>query len=166
MSGGKPGPKLLCTPEVMARLIELRTAGHSWQDCGEIIGLKWRTLRDKLYRSGVRMGGKRGRAPIITPEVKAQAKTLRDSGMSWADCGEALSVNPKTLKTVMLRSGIPLSPVPAGKPSVATPELKARARELRAQGVCWKLVERALGVSWRALSSAIHLENKMAKQQH
>jgi hypothetical protein len=44
--------------------------------------------------------------------------------------------------------------------SAATPELIARARELRAQGVCWKLIERQLGVSYKALSSAIRRQNK------
>lgn len=159
MTRERPGPKPIHTPEVLARLVELRKQGHSWPDCGAILGLNWKSLRDKLYRSGVKAGGKRGRVAQITPELMAQGVALRAQGKTWAGCGDALGLNGASLRSALARAGIK-APGRLGAEPVATPERIARARELRAQGMCWKLIERQLGVSGSTLAKAISKLNK------
>lgn len=170
MTGKRPGPKPIHTPEVLARLVELRKAGHSWPDCGAILGLNWKSLRDKLYRSGVKAGGPRGRPGLITPELIAKGIALREQGHSWASCGEVLGVKPDSLRLAMLRKGVnpcvPQSKIlvaAAGTHQiVATPERIAQARELRAQGMCWKLIERQMGVKGETLRRALVKQQKQS----
>ncbi|CAB4149835.1 hypothetical protein UFOVP555_40 [uncultured Caudovirales phage] len=167
MTGKRRGPQPIHTPEVLARLVESRQAGHSWPACGAILGFNWRSLRDKLYRSGVKAGGPVGRPGLITPEHIAKGIALREQGHSWGSCGEVLGVKPDSLRLAMLRKGVnpavPQSSIRLARPGVR-PELKAKARELRAQGMCWKLIERELGVNWETLAQAIHRDNKQQKQ--
>lgn len=162
--GGASATRGIHTKAVMDKCVELRAKGHSWAECGRILGVNWSSLRDKLYRHGIKLGGKAGRTPHITAEMMASGAELHNAGHSWAECGELLGINGQSLRLAMVRNGVKVMPHRVGAKTIATPELKAKARELRAQGVCWKLIERQLGVSWGTLSSAIRREDQQQKQ--
>lgn len=162
-TGGKRGPAAIHTPDVLAKLVELRQVGHSWPECGKLLGFNWRSLRDKLYRSGVKAGGKRGRVGHITAAMIQQGEELRASGLGWVDCGKAIGINGQSLRAAMRRAGIAATGVAIGPTLIATPERMARAAELRAQGVCWKLIGRELGINSATLANAFWRMNRKAR---
>lgn len=97
----------------------------------------------------------------ITPDLIDLGAKLRAQNVQWQHCGELLGVNHTSLRGAMRRAGID-----AGGPGrlvIATPELIDQARQLKAQGMRWKAIERQLGVSWVTLTSRISKQNRAAR---
>lgn len=104
----------------------------------------------------------RKRLQIPVRRIK-RAIQLREQGKSWAHCAMVLGVYPKALRLAVYdHLGVPEPK--AKRAVVAAPEVIAKARELRAQRVRWKAIERELGISWRALADQIYRQNKAAQQ--
>lgn len=156
-SSGRYGQPEFITLESLEQAAQLRKEGHTWAECEEATGVKWRSLKDKMRRFKMLEKGKMGRIPHITADIMERGAQLRKEGLPWEQCGEKLGVNYKSLRSAMGRKGIKAEGKP---PRLATPELVARARALRAQGVCWKLVERELGVNFKTLANRVALEDK------
>lgn len=103
---------------------------------------------------------------FLTDQVISQCIDLRKYGFTWRECGEMLGEKMHSLRGSLIRAGVPMVGGVGGgdgRPVKATPEMVLKARELRAQGVCWKLVERELDVSWLTLASSIYAEDKAAR---
>lgn len=99
--------------------------------------------------------------PRKTAEIRAEAIQMRKDGKTWAQVAMRFKVKQSWLKAHVAKH-----PDYAGvRDSLlkASPANLAKARELRAAGVCWKLVARQVGIDhWRTLQRAITLEDKAA----
>lgn len=102
---------------------------------------------------------------IMTPQIISRCTDLRKAGFSWNECADMMGEKMQSLRAALDRNGVPSfgSRGSAGGHTKTPPETVLRARELRAQGVCWKLVERELGVSFNTLAIIICRENKAAR---
>ena len=99
---------------------------------------------------------------FLTEQVISQCIDLRAYGFTWMQCEEMLGEKMHSLRAALMRAGVPMLGV-KGRLVKATPELVLKARELRAQGMCWKLVERELGVNWLTLAYHVYAEDKAAR---
>lgn len=101
---------------------------------------------------------------FLTEQVISQCIDLRDHGFTWRECGEMLGEKMDSLRGALIRAGVPMVGTKEGQengcPKKATPELTAKARQLRAEGMCWKLIERTIGVNWKTIAWRIYAENK------
>lgn len=102
---------------------------------------------------------------IMTPQIISRCTDLRKAGFSWNECADMMGEKMQSLRAALDRNGVPafgrrgshggMIKIPA--------ETILKARELRSQGMCWKLIERELGVSLYSLSARISKENKAAR---
>lgn len=88
----------------------------------------------------------RGRKPCLNKAQIKELKKLYNSGLPARQVGERMGVSKSTVSLYMRREHGPLRP-PTRKPNKNLPTLARRAKELRASGVCWKLISRELGLS-------------------
>lgn len=95
--------------------------------------------------------------PIKRKEVALKAISMRKAGLPWSIIAQKLSYKTRSLKQWAKDHGYEPQKVKA------SPANLARAKELRAKGVCWKLVEREMGINWRTLYRAICVENRKAR---
>lgn len=86
-----------------------------------------------------------------------KAISMRKAGLPWSIIAQKLSYKARSLKQWAKDRGYEPQKVKA------SPANLARAKELRAKGVCWKLVEREMGINWRTLSRAICIEDRKHK---
>lgn len=160
-NSGKPGVRERITVDVMQKCAALRESGIGWKACGETLGFPWRSLKAKMLTKGMRYPGKLGRVPTITEAVMAEAIKLRAQGFEWIQCGAHLGVNAASLRRAMSRKGIKAD----GGPTVlATPEIIKKAKALRGQGVCWKMIERELGVSSATIANRMRRTQKVLEE--
>ena len=75
------------------------------------------------------------------------------AGYSSVQIGEQMCLSPATVINYLKREGVERRP--AGAAQEATPELAELARQMRADGVCWKTISRKIGLGPKALSKAI-----------
>ena len=98
----------------------------------------------------------RGRKRAIQPEQIEYLKTQYAAGRTTGSLSVELGVSKPTVLNYLRAAGVDCSARSGGwgnkKVTVAA---VARATELRAQGVCWKLVERELKLSESALWSGM-----------
>lgn len=98
----------------------------------------------------------RGRKRAIQPEQIEYLKTQYAAGRTTGSLSVELGVSKSTVLNYLRAAGVDCSARSGGwgnkKVTVAA---VARATELRAQGVCWKLVERELKLSESALWSGM-----------
>lgn len=99
---------------------------------------------------------------FLAKQTISQCIDLRAYGFSWDECSDMLSEKKHSLRAALMRAGIPMTGL-HGRPVTATPELILKARELRAQKVRWKVVERQLGVNWLTLARHVYAEDKAAR---
>lgn len=98
--------------------------------------------------------------PRKSMEIALKAVELRKESATWKDIAKQLKVNLRWLRNWVKKAGYQ----PKNKDALkASPANLSRARQLRADGVCWKLIEREIGVSWRTLQWAICVENRKAR---
>lgn len=102
---------------------------------------------------------------VMTPQIISRCTDLRKAGFSWNECAAMMGEKMQSLRTALDRNGVPaFGQRGSGGGVRKTPaEAVLKARELRAQGVCWKLIERELGINLNTLSTIIHRENKAAR---
>lgn len=99
--------------------------------------------------------------PKESVAIAAKAMELHKAGGSWVAIAKELGVDRSWLKHWVNKAGYPRNDKTRIK---ASPANLLKARGLRAQGVCWKLVGRQVGVdNWRTLQRAIAFENKAAR---
>lgn len=99
--------------------------------------------------------------PKKTAEVRAEAFQMLKGGKSWAQIAMRFSVSQSWLKDNVSKH--PDYKAFRNALLKSSDENLAKARELRAQGVCWKLVAREVGVdNWQTLARAIYLQDKAA----
>lgn len=95
--------------------------------------------------------------PVKRKEVDLKAISMRKAGLPWSIIAQKLSYKARSLKQWAKDQGYEPQKVKA------SPENLAEAKELRAKGLCWKLVEREMGINWRTLSRAICIEDRKHK---
>lgn len=94
--------------------------------------------------------------PRKSAEIAAKAADMRKDCVTWSEIEKRLKVTKTWLNRWMGKAGFKK----ADKKS--SPENLRKARELRAAGVCWKMVARQVGVEhWRTLQKAIAMEDKI-----
>lgn len=97
--------------------------------------------------------------PRKSLEIAFSAIELRKEKLTWPQIAARLKVNQRWLKNWVNKAGY--TPHNAEELK-ASPENLARARQLRSEGVCWKLIEREMGIAWKTLQWAICVENRKA----
>ena len=95
---------------------------------------------------------------LPTDQIVDMAFSLRAEKLSWADICKKLDVKIGWLQYQMHKAGLKSAP---WRTTLATPDKVAEARKLRAQGVCWKLVERKIGVNAGTLRRAMIIGRDM-----
>ena len=95
-------------------------------------------------------------------QIVERAIGMRNSGMKWKDIRDQLGVCKTWLRNHIVDADYKRRKFAALK---TAPELLAKARDLRNQGVRWKIVERELGVNWLTLAHAIYKQNKIEDRQ-
>lgn len=94
--------------------------------------------------------------PRKSVEVASEAIRLRQAGYKWTEIAKKLRVTLKLLEHWTAKQGLR----PDRSKMKGSPANLARARELRAAGVPWKLVEREIGVCFHTLRKAILVEDR------
>lgn len=94
-------------------------------------------------------------------EVTEQAIAMRESGMKWTVIRKNLGVSKTWLRKHIVDSEYIQKRVDRLRTS---PELLVKAREFRAAGLRWKVIERQLGVNWLTLAHAIYKQNRIARE--
>lgn len=93
-----------------------------------------------------------------TADLVDRGEELIKAGANWSETAKALGV---TWDWVYYHVGQKAGVRPVPRLVVkASPENLARARELRAAGTRWKVIERIMGIEWRLLARAIYQENQ------
>lgn len=95
--------------------------------------------------------------PVKRKEVALKAISMRKAGLPWSIIAQKLSYKARSLKQWAKDHGYEPQKVKA------SPANLARAKELRAKGICWNLVEREIGINWRTLYRAICVESRKHK---
>lgn len=95
--------------------------------------------------------------PVKRKEVALKAISMRKDGLPWPIIAQKLSYKARSLKQWAKDHGYEQQKVKA------SPENLAKAKDLRAKGLCWKMVEREMGINWRTLSRAICIEDRKHK---
>lgn len=90
---------------------------------------------------------------FITARTRGQAVDLNNYGFTWVECGKMLGVDRSSLRRAALKSGAARVYQPMD------PAALSKARELRAQGKCWKAIGRIVGQNWTTLANYISKEN-------
>lgn len=152
-----PGWASKITKEAMESCAELRSAGKSWPECGEILGLNWRSMRVKMRLHGIGEKGRQGRERIITDSIMAEAAKLRDAGIGWKGCEKRLGVKRSSLRGALRRSGFEFKGVP---PEKATAEVIAQAIKMREEKTPWKVIGRKIGMHWEVIARRVNRERK------
>lgn len=98
--------------------------------------------------------------PKKTAELRAKAIELRAAGLKWVTIARQLKVTLAWLAWHTEKAGVVRYDQDRLKTSPAN---LLKARELRAAGVPWKLVEREIGVNRQTLSRAIIKQNQAAQ---
>lgn len=99
--------------------------------------------------------------PRKSAEIAVKAVAMRATGMSWVVIAKRMRVKVEWLRYWTAKVGHE----PGQSSDLKTsPARLAEARELRAQGMCWKLIERRMGISCRTLQYGINKENKLSKK--
>lgn len=92
--------------------------------------------------------------PVKRKDVALKAISMRKAGLPWSIIAQKLSYKARSLKQWAKDHGYEPQKVKA------SPENLAKAKELRAKGLCWKLVEREMGINWRTLYRAIAIQKR------
>jgi transposase len=98
-------------------------------------------------------------APLDTPEAIARLRAMRARGMTNRECHVALGIADATL-----RRWIDKHRIVGPRPHVRTPMQPlnaasvARVREMRAQGIGWRKIAAALGVSSACIQKTIRVQ--------
>lgn len=101
--------------------------------------------------------------PRKSAEIAAKAADLRKAGLTWMEIERQLDVTKNWLDRWMAKIGFKKSGKEDRKSS---PENLRKARELRAAGICWKMVARQVGIDhWRTLQRAITMEDKLQAEK-
>lgn len=79
---------------------------------------------------------------------------MRAYGFTWEECEALLGYNWSALRRAALREGAKVNYQPVCK------EALARARELRATGLPWKVIGREVGQNYRTLKNYISRQNQ------
>lgn len=99
---------------------------------------------------------------FISAQTISRGADLRRAGFSWNECAEMMGEKMQSLRAALDRNGVPAFGV-RGSPKIIPDEAIVKARELRAQRVSWKLIERELGFNWSSIAWRINSENKKAR---
>lgn len=97
--------------------------------------------------------------PRKTAEVAAKAFELQQAGLQRKDIANQLGVSCKWITYWLEKLGYP----PAKVMVRTTPENIMIARQMRLDGVCWKLIGREMGCNWRTFQRAIWAEDREAR---
>ena len=98
--------------------------------------------------------------PRKTAELVAKATEMRATGLKWGTIARQLKLTVGWIKWHTGKAGHIRYDQDRLKTSPAN---LAKARELRAAGVPWKLVERQMGIPARTLERAITKQDKAAR---
>lgn len=99
---------------------------------------------------------------FISEQTISRGADLRKAGFSWSECSEMMGEKMQSLRSALDRNGVPAYGK-KGALEVIPADVIAQARELRAQRVPWKNIERQLGFKWVSINSRICVENRKAK---
>lgn len=98
--------------------------------------------------------------PRKSAQIAVKAIKLREEKLKWREIAKKLQVNQSWLRNWVEKAGYEHNNKHVLKSS---PENLLRARQMRSDGICWKLIEREIGVAWRTLQRAICVENSKAR---
>ncbi len=98
--------------------------------------------------------------PKKTAELTAKALELREAGSKWTEICKQLNINKSWLQWHINKAGYQRNDKSRLKTSPANVQ---KARELRANGMCWKRVEREMGIVAETLRRVIATEDRAAR---
>ena len=90
-------------------------------------------------------------------EIIEQAIEMLKDGVKRSVIQERFSVSKTWLRRHLASSGY-------AHKLMTSPEMLNKARDLRSQGVRWKVIERKLRVNWLTLSKEIYRQNRIAME--
>lgn len=100
---------------------------------------------------------------FISAQTISRGADLRKAGFSWNECADMLGEKMQSLRAALDRNGVPAYGKRGGV-KIVPDEAVLKARELRAQGMPWKRIEKQLGFNWLTIVGRIMVENREARK--